>query len=77
MKNLLEFLLIHIVNHPEDVAVEEVLGENEDLYLISVHAEDVGRVIGKSGNVIQAIRSIAKVRAMKEHRKIRITLKEE
>ena len=76
MKNLLEYILVHIVLHPESVQVEEALGEGEDLYTLHVHPEDVGRVIGRSGNVINSIRSVAKVRAMIENRRIRIVLHE-
>lgn len=74
MKNLLEYILVHIVMHPEAVKVEETLGETEDLYTLHVDPEDVGRVIGRAGNVINSIRSVAKVRAMIENRRIRIVL---
>jgi predicted RNA-binding protein YlqC (UPF0109 family) len=77
MKNLLTFLLIHIVDHPDDVQVEEHESEYSTEYLIHVHPEDIGKVIGKNGRIIQSIRTIAKVRAMKEHRKIMIQLAEE
>lgn len=76
MKNLLEFILIHLVSHPDDILVEETVTDGQNVYAISVHPEDIGRVIGKNGNIIQAIRSIAKVRAMKEHQLIRIVVKE-
>ncbi len=66
MKNLLEFLLIHLVNHPEDVRIEEHEDDRGLVYTLHVHPEDVGRVIGKGGSIIQAIRSIAKIRAIKE-----------
>lgn len=76
MKNLLEFMLIHIVTFPDDVSVAESEGEGETVYTISVNPADLGRVIGKRGNIIQSIRSIAKVRAMKEHTRIRIIVDE-
>lgn len=66
MKNLLEFLLIHLVNHPEDVRVEESEDDRGFVYTLYVNPEDIGRVIGKGGSIIQAIRSIAKIRAVKE-----------
>lgn len=66
MKNLLEFLLIHLVNHPEDVRVEEGEDDRGLVYTLYVHPEDIGRVIGKGGSIIQSIRAIAKVRAVKE-----------
>ncbi|MBP9781965.1 KH domain-containing protein [Candidatus Woesebacteria bacterium] len=72
MKNLIEFILIHLVDHPEDVVIDETKGEQETTYLIHVHAEDVGRVIGKGGSVIQSIRQIARVRATKEGERVRI-----
>jgi len=75
MRNLLEFILLHLVKHPEDVVVEEF--ENEDgsfEYVIRVHQEDVGRVIGRQGSTIQAIRTLSKVRAMQDNIRVRITL---
>lgn len=74
MKNLIEFILIHIVTHPEDVAVTEQELEGEHQYSITVNPEDVGRVIGKNGSVIQSIRTIAKVRAVKEGGRVYITI---
>ncbi len=76
MKNLLEYLLIHIVDHPEDVRVDEEVDERGTLYTLHVHADDMGKVIGKSGSVIDAIRKIAKIRAVKEGIRATITLAE-
>ena len=76
MKNLLEYILIHIAQNPDQVVVEETQTEEGDLYTITVNPEDMGRVIGKGGNVIQAIRTLARVRAMKEGRRVRIEIKE-
>lgn len=76
MKNLLEFLLIHLVNHPEDVLIDEEVTDRETVYTLHVNPEDMGRVIGKNGSIIQAIRSIAKVRAVKEGIRANIVLAE-
>ena len=66
MKNLLEFILIHLVEHPEDVTITERAAGDTTQYVIHVHPEDMGRVIGKGGSVIQAIRNISRIRAVKE-----------
>lgn len=77
MKNLIEFILIHIVTHPEDVHVEEATDDGGNFYSITVHPDDVGRVIGKSGSVIHALRTICKVRAVKEGSRVRLTIANE
>jgi len=66
MKNLIEYILIHIVENPEDVKIETEPNEQGTTYIITVHPDDMGRVIGKKGSIIQSIRAIARVRAMKE-----------
>jgi hypothetical protein len=77
MKNLIEFILIHIVKHPEDVQVEEVTDQGESYFSINVHQEDIGRVIGKNGSVIHALRTICKIRAVKEGSRVRLTIANE
>jgi uncharacterized protein len=74
MKNLLEFLLIHLVDHPEDVSIEEYEDDRGMVYRLHVHADDIGRVIGKNGSVIQSIRNIAKIRAVKEGIRAHVTI---
>ena len=74
MKNLLTFLLINLVNNQDDVEVIEEEGEFSTEYMIRVHQDDVGLVIGKNGRIIQAIRTLVKVRAMKENRHINVSL---
>jgi predicted RNA-binding protein YlqC (UPF0109 family) len=77
MKNLLEYLVIHLVSHPEDVSIDEREDDRGTVYVIHVHQEDMGRVIGKGGSVIQAIRTIAKIRAIKEGIRAYVTLADE
>jgi len=74
MKNLLEYLLIHLVQFPEDVKVEEKEENGIFEYLITVNPEDMARVIGKKGSVINSIRAIAKVRAVKDSVKVNVKL---
>jgi predicted RNA-binding protein YlqC (UPF0109 family) len=76
MKNLLEFILNHIVDHPEDIQIEESEDDRGLLYTIHVHADDIGKVIGREGRVIQAIRTLARVRAVKEKVRAFVTVAE-
>jgi len=76
MRNLLEFILLHLVKNPDAVEVEEIQLDEENSweYVIRVHAEDVGRVIGRQGSTIQAIRTLAKVRAMQDDTRVHISV---
>lgn len=66
MKNLLEYILIHIVDHPEDIEIEEQTSNDMTTYLIHANQEDIGRIIGKGGSVIRSLRNICRIRAIKE-----------
>ncbi|KKT40600.1 hypothetical protein A3K29_04275 [Candidatus Collierbacteria bacterium RIFOXYB2_FULL_46_14] len=68
MKQLIEYIVSNIVNHPESVSVSEEATEDKDTtkYLIKVDPEDVGRVIGKQGKVIKAIRQLVRIAAIQK-----------
>lgn len=75
MKDLITYLVTHIVDHPQDVTVDEqIVSERSYQYLIHAHTDDTGKIIGKNGKIIQAIRSIAKVLAVKEGIQVRIEI---
>lgn len=74
MKNLVEFIVIHLVDHPEDVQITEESDDRGSVITIQVHQEDIGRVIGKNGSVIHSIRNICKIRAVKEGIAVRINI---
>jgi uncharacterized protein len=77
MKDLLELILKNIVTNPD--AIEITVGQEEDreVYTIKVDPADMGRVIGKSGKVIKAIRALAHVAAIRQDKRFRINLADE
>jgi len=78
MKQLIEYIVSNIVNHPENVIVTETeAGEGVTKYLIQVDPEDVGRVIGKQGKVIKSIRQIVRISAIQKGIRVIVDLKEE
>lgn len=72
MKNLLEYIVIHLVDNPESVVVSEDKQTDFTQYTIAVHPDDIGRIIGKKGSVISAIRQIARIKAIKDGVMIRV-----
>lgn len=70
MKELIESVAKFLVDHPEDVVVEETITEEKKhLLSLRVHKDDVGKVIGKQGKTVQAIRTILSAVAAKERKR--------
>lgn len=74
MRKLIRTIVEPLVKHPEDVKLE--LQDTEDFheYLLSVHEEDVGRVIGKRGRIAKAIRAIIYSIAYDGPKRVRLTI---
>ena len=77
MKQLLEYIVPNIVNHPEDVVITEESSEGVENLSIKVNPEDMGRVIGKAGKVIKAIRQIGRIIAIKKGIRVNIDVVDE
>ncbi|OGG15614.1 hypothetical protein A3D77_02875 [Candidatus Gottesmanbacteria bacterium RIFCSPHIGHO2_02_FULL_39_11] len=73
MKEFINYLVSLIVDNPQDVEVSErILDEKSIQYIISANEKDIGKIIGKGGKIIQAIRNIVKVLAVKHDKQVRI-----
>ena len=76
MKDLLNFVVTNLVTKPEAVLIEEQK-ENGNINLnLTVDPEDMGLIIGKSGQTIRAIRKLLTVRAIAENVRINLQLTE-
>ncbi len=73
IKELLLFILNEIVDHKKELSIEEEkIAENSFQFLIKSNQEDIGKIIGKQGKIIQAIRNIVKILAIKQNAQIKI-----
>ena len=77
MKELVEFIIKSLVDNPDQVEVHEIDERSETVVEISVAQPDMGRVIGKSGRVINSIRSIVQVAAAKQGRRVSVEIVED
>lgn len=77
MKNFVEYLLVRLVDNPDELVVEEVEIEDCLEIRISVNPDDMGRVIGKGGQVIRAIRKLVQVKAARDDMWVRVVLLED
>lgn len=58
MKDLIGCIAQALVDHPEQVVVTEVEGDQADVLELKVAKEDIGKVIGKQGRTARAMRTI-------------------
>lgn len=65
MKDLIEYIAQQLVEHPEEVHVNEEDDRGRVIIQLTVAEDDYGRVIGKNGRIAQAMRALLKVAAVR------------
>ncbi|MGQ9625785.1 MAG: KH domain-containing protein [Anaerolineae bacterium] len=74
MKEFIEYMAKSLVDNPSQVRVEEIAGSRSIIYELRVAPEDMGRVIGKGGRVANAMRTLLRVAAMKEGKRVTLEI---
>lgn len=74
MRELVEYMVRALVDNPEQVEVGEIEGESVVVYEVSVAEEDLGKVIGKSGRIANALRTVVKAAALKREKKATVEI---
>ena len=69
MKELIEYVVKALVDHPEDIRISEIQGERTIVFELRCHPEEVGKVIGKSGKTVGAIRTLLSTVAARQNRR--------
>ncbi|WP_300717589.1 KH domain-containing protein [uncultured Desulfovibrio sp.] len=70
MKALIEFIARSLVDHPEQVQVSEVEGEQTTVLELKVAKEDLGKVIGKQGRTARAMRTLLSAASTKAQKRV-------
>lgn len=72
---LVRLLVVQIVDEPDEVEVTGSLTEDEDVLVeISVAEDDIGKVIGRQGRIIKAIRTLTRAAAMQADLRVEVEL---
>ena len=74
MEDLLEYLARELVEHPDDVRVERSDAVPDVMLELHVAEDDVGKVIGKQGNVARALRTIVRASAVRTGRRVHVEI---
>lgn len=73
MKQLLETIIYALVDEKDEVIIsEETDREGNTVFKITAAQNDVGRIIGKNGNTITAIRRILRAYAIKLNKRVTV-----
>ncbi|MFT4413538.1 KH domain-containing protein [Fredinandcohnia humi] len=76
MKELIKTIVQPLVDYPEEVVVSETSDDRNVTYLLTVNKEDMGKVIGKQGRVIKAIRTVVYAAGTGHNKRIHLEINE-
>ena len=76
MKELMEAIAKALVDHPDQVQVRAVEGEQVTVLELRVHPEDLGKVIGRQGRTAKSMRTILGAAGMKLKKRLTLEILE-
>lgn len=74
MKELVEVIAKSLVDHPEDVRVEEKQQDRQVTLELRVDEDDMGKVIGRQGRIAKAMRTVVKAAATRENKRVSVDI---
>lgn len=77
MVDLVKFIISAIIDHPDSLTIDETIDQSgTHIITLTVDPSDMGKVIGKGGKIISAIRELTKVKAIKQGKRVRLILQD-
>lgn len=74
MKELLHYIVKELVDNPDDIKINEVMRDDMLVLELSVAPADMGKVIGRQGRIVKAIRSIVKAAAARDNIRVNVDI---
>lgn len=75
-QEFLDFVVKSLVDHPDDIQVERTVDEMGVLLTLKTNPEDMGQIIGRSGNTARAIRTLLRVVGAKNNARVNLKIYE-
>lgn len=72
----LEYVIKALVDHPEDIVIVRSVDEMGVLLTLTVNVEDMGKIIGRDGNIAKALRTLLRVVGMKHNARVNLKINE-
>lgn len=74
MRELIELIIKGIVDNPDKVEINEIIGERSSIFEVRVDSNDIGKIIGRQGRNIKSIRTIVNAAAQKDNKRVIIEI---
>ncbi|TGK08702.1 KH domain-containing protein [Leptospira fletcheri] len=74
MEELVRYIVTSLVDHPEEISVTEIEGEEQTVLELRVSPKDVGKVIGKNGRIAKSLRAILTAASVKAGKNISLEI---
>jgi len=72
----LDFVIKALVDNPDAVAITRTVDEMGVLLTLTVHPDDMGKIIGRDGNIAKALRTLLRVVGMKHNARVNLKINE-
>jgi predicted RNA-binding protein YlqC (UPF0109 family) len=74
LREFIEMIIKGIVDNPDKVEINEIVGERSSIFEVRVDSNDIGKVIGRQGRNIKSIRTIMDASAQKGDKRVIIEI---
>lgn len=74
MQDMINRMVKALVDHPEEVAVKLIEGDSTLVFEVKVNQDDAGKVIGKKGRTINALRTLVAAAASRMKKKVMLEM---
>jgi len=75
-QEFLEYVIKALVDNPDEVKISRTVDEMGVLLTLVVHRDDMGKIIGRSGNTAKAVRTLLRVVGMKYNARVNLKIEE-
>jgi uncharacterized protein len=72
MKELVEYIARSLVDNPEAVKVTEIETGQMIIYEIQVHEDETGKLIGRQGRIVKAVRSVVRAAGARQGKRVTV-----
>jgi predicted RNA-binding protein YlqC (UPF0109 family) len=73
-RSLAEFLVRRLVDEPDAVVVTEEVGKGERVLRVTVAEADRGKVIGRQGRIVRALRTVVRASGVRTNERVTLEL---